>query len=45
MTEVMAPEHPSVRTLLGSTDAEILKIIEQVYQGECLVAPRVLCCQ
>ena len=37
MAEVMAPEHPSVWTLLGSMDAEILKIAKQVYQGECAV--------
>ena len=27
----MAPEHPSVRTLLGSTDHKILDLAEQVY--------------
>ena len=28
-TKVLAPEHPSMRTLLGSPDAEILKVAEQ----------------
>ena len=36
------PEHPSVQTLLGSCDTEILKVAEQVYQGECVVASSVL---
>ena len=36
-----APEHPSVWTLLGSPDAEILKVAEQVYWGEDMVAPSV----
>ena len=34
----MAPEHPSVRTLLGSTDQEILDVAEHVYQGQYKVA-------
>ena len=33
MTEAMVPEHPSIRTLLGATDVEILKIAEQAYWG------------
>ena len=37
MTE-LAPE----QTLLGSPDAEILKVAEQVYRGELTVAPSVL---
>ena len=41
-TKVTAPEHPSVRTLLGSTNADILKVTEKVYQGECVTAPIVL---
>ena len=41
--EVMAPA-TLCQTILGSTDAEILKITEQVYQGECVVAPSVLPC-
>ena len=40
--KVTSPEHPSVRTLLGSTDAKILKITKHVYQGECVVAPNML---
>ena len=34
MAEEMAPEHPSIRSLLGSTDDEILEIAEQVYWGQ-----------
>ena len=33
---------PFVRTLLGSPDAEILKVVEQVYRGELAVVPNVL---
>ena len=40
--EVMAPEHLSMRTLLGSPDAEILKVAEQVYRAECAVVPSIL---
>ena len=40
--KVMAPEHPSIWTLLGSTDVEILKIAEQIYWEECVVALSVL---
>ena len=32
--EEMAPEQPSVRSLLGSTDEEILVIAEKVYWGQ-----------
>ena len=35
-------EHPSVWTLLGSPDAAVLKSAEQVYTGECTLAPSVL---
>ena len=42
MAEATAPEHPSVWTLLGSIDTEILKIAEQVCRGECVVAPSML---
>ena len=28
-----APEHPSMQTLLGSSDAEILKVAEKSLQG------------
>ena len=44
-TEVMSPEHPSIRTLLGSPDAEILKVAEQVYRGESAVVPSILPCR
>ena len=33
MAKVTAPGHPSIQTLLWSTDAVILKIAEQVYRG------------
>ena len=36
--------HPSVRTLLGFTDAEILKVTKQVYQEGYVMAPSVLPC-
>ena len=36
-----APEHPSVCTLIGSTD-DILQVAEQVYLGEWTFAPSVL---
>ena len=38
----MAPEHPSVQTLLGSMDVEILKITKRVYKGEHVTTPSVL---
>ena len=38
----MAPEHPSIITLLGSTDQEILDVVEQVYKGQYEVAPNIL---
>ena len=31
MAKVMTPEQPSIETLLGSTDAEILNIAKQLY--------------
>ena len=37
-----APEHPSMWTLLGSPDAAILKIAENVYRGEWTLAPSIL---
>ena len=40
--KVMAPEHLSIRTLLGSTNAKILKVTEQVHWGEYMLAPSVL---
>ena len=36
------PWSTPIRTLLGSTDVEILKIAEQVYQGVWVVVPSVL---
>ena len=45
MANGMALEHPSVRTLLGSTDPEILNFVEQVYRGQCKVAPSILPCR
>ena len=40
-----ASEHPSMQTLLGSPDAVILAILEQVYSGEWTLAPSVLPCR
>ena len=31
--EEAAPEHPSMRTLIGTTDDAIIQVAEQVYQG------------
>ena len=44
MAEVMAIAHLFIRTLLGSTDQEILDIAEQVYWGEYTLAPSELPC-
>ena len=38
----LASEHPSVQTLLGSPNAEILKVAEWVYRGELAIVPSVL---
>ena len=38
----LAPEHPSMWTLLGSPDAEILKVTEWVYREELVITPSVL---
>ena len=35
----MAPEHPSMRTLIGATDETILQVAEQVYWEEWTLAP------
>ena len=43
--EVMVPKHPSLWTLLGFTDGEILKVTEKVYLGEYVTVPSVLPCQ
>ena len=40
--EGKALEHPSVGTLLGSTDKEILDVVEQVYRRQNKVVPSVL---
>ena len=45
MTEETAPEQPSVRSLLGSTDEEILEIAVQMYQGQYEAVPSILPCQ
>ena len=42
MAEEMAPIHPSVRSLLGSSEEEVLKITEEVYHGEYELAPNEL---
>ena len=44
VAEEMAPEHPSVRTLLGSTKQEILDVVEWVHRGQYEVAPSVIPC-
>ena len=45
MAEETAPEHPSVRTLLGSTDQEILDVMEQVYRGQYEVVSSIQFCR
>ena len=37
-----SPEHPSMQTLLGFPDLEILKVAEQVYRGESVLLPNIL---
>ena len=44
-TQVTAPEHPSMGTLLGSLNTEILKVAEQVQRGKCAMAPSILPCR
>ena len=39
MAKETAPAHPSDRTLLGSSDQEILDVTEQVYQVEYMLVP------
>ena len=34
-------EHPSVWTLVGSKDANLLQVAEQIYKGEYMVVPSV----
>ena len=36
-----ATEHPSVQTLVGSRDSDLLWVREQIYKGDYVVAPRV----
>ena len=38
MAKEMASDHPSVKTLIGSTDLEILDVAEHVYRGQYEVA-------
>ena len=42
MAKEMAEEHPSVRTLLVSTDQEILDVAECVHRGQYKVSPIIL---
>ena len=42
MAKLVAPEHPSIQTLLGSMDAEMLNIAKQVHRRESTVALIVL---
>ena len=39
MAKEIAPAHPSIRTLPGSTNMEILDFTEQVYWGEYVLVP------
>ena len=41
-TKEAAPEHPSMRALLGATDDAIIQVAEQVYWGEWTLAPSML---
>ena len=34
-------EHPSVQTLVGSRDANLLQVVEQTYKGEYMVMPSI----
>ena len=42
MAKEIAPVHLSVRSLLGSTNDEILEVAKDVYHGWYQVAPSVL---
>ena len=42
MTKEMAPTHLSMRSLLGSTNDEILEVAEEVYHGQYGVVPSIL---
>ena len=35
-----ATQHPSVQTVVGSRDSNLLQVIEQIYKGKYMVAPR-----
>ena len=39
-----APEHPSMWTLVGSKDSDLLQIAEQIYKGEYMVVPSEFIC-
>ena len=39
MSKVTAPEHPSIRTPLGSNNVTILKVTKQVYWGSMCWSP------
>ena len=39
-----ALEHPSVWTLVGSEDSDLLQIAKQIYKGEYIVAPSIFSC-
>ena len=41
-TAKSVPEHPSMQTLLGFPDEEILEVAEQVCRGELAVVPSIL---
>ena len=45
MVKDIAPEQPSVKSLLGLMDEEILERAEQVYQGQYEAALKILPCQ
>ena len=37
-------EHPSMQTLVGSRDTDLLQDAEQIYKGEYMVAPSMFTC-
>ena len=39
-----APEHPSVWTLLGSWNSDLLRVTKQIYEGKYLVVPSMFTC-
>ena len=40
----VAFEHPNEQTLVASRDTNLLQVVEQMYKGEYVVAPRVFTC-